>query len=195
VKPDFSDLIASLFEAYAEKEDKSQKKRYPRNYNELKLSIVDAVRKYNKEPEVNLRTFLFNYKRYLKDKFKKKDLVSTKKARDLNSLLREYISEWKTHYPKFFLHKLSKTAEEEKRAALRDFLPIEIVLGTSRRDLETFNYDRVLEQYKSAELKLKEFNNCPFNTVKLQEKFVSICSNLPVKLSQIRLIYFGKRSS
>lgn len=182
VKTDYSDIIQSLFHAYAEKEDKTQKKRYPKNYNELKLNVVDAVRAITREPEVNLRTFLFNYKRFLKDKFKKKDLVSTKKAKDLNSLLREYISEWKNNYPKFFLHKMSKTAEEEKRTALKDFLPIEIVLSTSRRDLETFNYDRILEQYTSVDLKLKEFNNCPFNTIKLQEKFKSVCSNLPVNI-------------
>lgn len=180
VKPDYSDIIDSLFSAYAEKEKLSQRKRYPKNYNDLKLSIAGAARKVGKDPEVNLKTFVFNYKRYLKDKFKKKDLVSPKKAKDLNSLLREYVIEWKRDFPKFYLHKMSKSAEEEKKAALRDFLPIEIVLGTSRRDLVTFNHHRIIEHYKSVEYKLKEFNNCPFNTVKLQEKFASVCGKLLV---------------
>jgi hypothetical protein len=180
VKPDHYDLIDSLFAAYSETEKRSQRMRYPKSYKELALNIVAEVKRTEKGPEVNLKTFLFNYKRYLKDKFKKKDLVSTKKAKDLNSLLREYVTEWKREFPKFYLHKMAKTSEEEKIKALKDFLPIEIVLGTSRRDLETFNYHRILEQFKSVDLKLKEFNNCPFNTTRLQEKYSSISANLPV---------------
>lgn len=189
MKSDYSDLIKNMFGAYSENDKRSAKMRYPEEKRNFRMSLGNFAKehtRYNKGPHVHLKTFLFNYKRYLKEKFKKKDLVSTKKAKDLNSLLREYINEWKAEFPKFYLHKMAKTSEEEKIAALRDFLPPEIVLRLNRRDLETFNYHRLNEQFKNVDVKLKEFNNSPFNTVKLQEKYQSVCGRLTVGCNNSR---------
>lgn len=183
VNEDYSDLIENMFAAYSEDEKKNNRHRYPKKVRNFGLSLGDFAKehtRYNKGPHVHLKTFLFNYKRYLKDKFKKKDLVSTKKAKDLNSLLREYINEWKADFPKFYLHKMAKNSEDDKVKALKDFLPLEIVLRLNRKDLETFNYHKLNEQYINVENKLKEFNNSPFNTVRLQDKYQNTCGRLTV---------------
>jgi hypothetical protein len=180
---DQSTLVSSLFKAYSEIDKINHSKRAPVNFLEVMNTLATEVRNVTSVPKVNVRTFLFNYRRYLEDKYKRKDLVSSKKAKDLNSLLRHYITEWKDSFPKFPLPKMSKLAEQEKKNALLDLIPWEIVNQTTRKDLEIFHYLKLLEQFDYVGNKLKEFNNCPYNTARLYDKFRHLCGNLPVDLS------------
>jgi hypothetical protein len=169
----------SLFKAYSEEETKNRKINYPQqNLAMAMLSAPEVLR--GRIPRVNMRTFLFNYRRYLKDKFKKKDLVSVKRAKDLNNLLSTYINDFHSSYPKFILSKISRHTEKEKRLVLQDILPWEIYLQVSRKDLETFHMRKLNTEFAFVEKKLKEYNNSPFNTTIIQRRFKELCGDLPV---------------
>ena len=187
VPADQPELARILFDAYYQEVSRNQRLRNPLTMLNLGLATADVANRIEKklqvEPAVNVKSFIFNYGRYLKDKYKKKDLVSTKKARDLNSLLRTRIAEWRESYPKFSLPKMSKLSEEEKALALRDILPWEVANQATRKDLETFNHHKLLEEVPYVERVLADFNEKPYSTVKLQEKFASICGSLPVASS------------
>lgn len=165
--------------------------------NNLKIAgevfdfYAEVVRRELRSPGenmLNLRVFIFNFKKWLTDKYQKKNLVSSKKARDNNSILREYLKESEALTPAFRLEKISKKNEDLKKEVMKLYVSPREYLLLGKKDFELFNYDQLKEVHLHNREYMKEYNGKPINLANCIKEYEARCGALLVDLKQKKIL-------
>lgn len=147
VSQDHKKLIDDVFEACCERV----------------ATVPDKFKKNSQvNHKINLRVFLYNFKRWLGEKSKMKDLVSSKKAQDINNILRNYLKDYESIYPSFRLDQITHQSEKQKERLTQSRVSPHEFFLMSRRDFEIFNLDSLKMEHGVVESFLKHFDKHPF---------------------------------